>query len=123
MLIDVLERTLPYPNKCHLPFILYPPGMHRNHEGSEFLRRIDLDQPGGDTVLYIGIPFCRTRCKSCPYFISALRHVDQGRQEDAFVDAIVKDIRNWAASLGGSRAGYAASSSAAAPAASCAPRI
>ena len=68
MLIDVLERTLPYPNKCHLPFILYPPGMHRNHEGSEFLRRIDMDQPGEDAVLYIGIPFCRTRCKSCPYF-------------------------------------------------------
>ena len=88
MLIDVLERTLPYPNKCHLPFILYPPGMHRNLEGNDFLRWIDLDRPGGDTVLYIGIPFCRTRCKSCPYFISALPHDDPTRQEDAFVDAL-----------------------------------
>jgi oxygen-independent coproporphyrinogen III oxidase len=96
MLIDVLERTLPYPTKCHLPFILYPPGMHRNHEGSDFLARLNLDQQGGDTVLYIGIPFCRTRCKSCPYFISALPHSDQHGHEDAFVDALVKDIRNWA---------------------------
>lgn len=95
MLIDIFERTLPYPNKCQLPFILYPPGMHRNQEGGDFLKRIDMDQPGGDTVLYIGIPFCRTRCKSCPYFISALSQADRQGQEDAYVDALVKDIRNW----------------------------
>lgn len=96
MLAEVLEDTQPYPQKCHLPFILYPPGMHRNPEGSDFLRRIDMDRQGGDTVLYLGVPFCRTRCKSCPYFISALSQADRQGQEDAYVDALVKDIRNWA---------------------------
>lgn len=89
--------TKPYPQKSYLPFILYPPGMHRNAEGHDFLERhIDMTQQGGDTVLYVGIPFCRTHCKSCPYFIDALTETDKNDKEQAYVDALVKDIRHWA---------------------------
>jgi len=87
----------PYPNKCYLPFILYPPGMHRNTQGGDFVERnIDMNQPGGDTVLYVGVPFCRTRCRSCPYFISLLPDQDQHSREDAYVDALLKDMSKWA---------------------------
>lgn len=86
----------PYPNKCYLPFILYPPGMHINKEGDSFLERnIDMNQPGVDFVLYISIPFCRIRCKSCPYFVSALSEEDKHGNEDRYVDALVKDLINW----------------------------
>jgi|GEM_PF-944873 len=94
---DTLLELKPYPNKCYLPFILYPPGMHRNQEGSDFLERhIDMQQNGSDFVLYIGIPFCRTRCKSCPYFVSLLPEEDKNNRETAYVNALIKDIKKWA---------------------------
>ncbi|MBY5775253.1 coproporphyrinogen III oxidase family protein [Rhizobium leguminosarum] len=87
----------PYPNKCYLPFILYPPGMHRNAEGQAFLANLKgLDEQGEDFVLYIGVPFCRARCKSCPYFISLLPENDKHNREDIYVDALIKDLENWA---------------------------
>jgi len=88
----------PYPNKCYLPFILYPPGMHRVDDGQAWLAdHIDLQQTGGDFTLYIGIPFCRTRCKSCPYFARLLSENDSKGREEAYVDALIKDIRRWGA--------------------------
>ncbi|CUU59341.1 oxygen-independent coproporphyrinogen-3 oxidase [Parafrankia irregularis] len=91
------ERTDPYPRKCYLPFILYPPGMHRTTGGKEWLEsHIDMHQDGGDFVLYIGVPFCRTRCKSCPYFASLLPENDSRGREERYVDALVRDLRHWA---------------------------
>lgn len=96
MISDAPTRQ-PYPRKCYLPFILYPPGMHRNAEGSDFVEKhIDMHKDGDDFVLYIGIPFCRTRCKSCPYFVSLLPENDKQDREGAYVDALVKDIKKWA---------------------------
>lgn len=87
----------PYPNKCYLPFILYPPGMHRTSGGVEWLEsHIDMHQQGDDFVLYLGIPFCRTRCKSCPYFVSLLSEADPRGMEERYVDALLKDMRKWA---------------------------
>lgn len=94
---NMVDLDRPYPNKCYLPFILYPPAMHRNIEGEAFLTRIGaLNEDGGDFVLYLGIPFCRTRCKSCPYFISLLPETDTRNREDAYVDALIKDLEHWA---------------------------
>lgn len=95
--IDSLD-VKPYPNKCYLPFMLYPPGMHRHSEGGDWLENhIDMQQQGGDTVLYIGIPFCRTRCKSCPYFAKLLPEADQHNRENTYVDALLRDLAKWAA--------------------------
>lgn len=95
--IHMVDPDRPYPNKCYLPFILYPPGMHRNSEGEAFLSRLTaLDDDGGDFVLYIGVPFCRIRCKSCPYFISILPENDKHNREDAYLDALIRDIEHWA---------------------------
>ncbi|NRR31903.1 coproporphyrinogen III oxidase family protein [Oxalobacteraceae bacterium] len=92
---DVLSQK-PYPNKCYLPFILYPPGMHRNTEGGNFVTtNIDMEQPGVDFTLYIGVPFCRTRCKSCPYFVSLLPENDKHNREDDYVDALLMDMKKW----------------------------
>ncbi|AOR32939.1 hypothetical protein BFF78_19385 [Streptomyces fodineus] len=87
----------PYPNKCYLPFILYPPGMHRIQDsGREWLEsHCDLQREGGDFTLYIGIPFCRTRCKSCPYFASLLSEKDTRGREERYVDALIADLRRW----------------------------
>lgn len=60
----------PYPNKCYLPFILYPAAMYQNTAGHSFINNLKLNEEGDDFVLYIGIPFCRVRCKGCPYFIN-----------------------------------------------------
>lgn len=91
-----MQLKLPYPNKCYLPFILYPPSMHRNTEGSEFLKKyIDLDQQGEDFVMYVSVPFCRVRCKGCPYFVSILAEDDRNDREKQYVEALVKDIKHW----------------------------
>ena len=95
--VNAVDLDRPYPNKCYLPFILYPPGMHRNIEGDAFLSRLTtLNEIGGDFVLYLGVPFCRTRCKSCPYFISLLPENDKHNREDAYVNALIKDLEHWA---------------------------
>lgn len=94
---ETLLDKKPYPNKCYLPFILYPPGMHKNSEGGDFVTdRINMEQEGVDFTLYIGVPFCRTRCKSCPYFVSLLPENDKHNREDAYVDALLKDMKKWA---------------------------
>lgn len=86
----------PYPNKCYLPFMLYPPGMHRNNDGDAWLEKhVNMDQDGSDFVLYIGVPFCRTRCKSCPYFASLLPENDRHDRENIYVDALIKDLKKW----------------------------
>ncbi len=87
----------PYPNKCHLPFILYPPAMHKVENGHSFVTEYaGLDQQGSDFVLYLSVPFCRVRCKACPYYIDVLPKNDHKGEEDAYVDALVKDMRHWA---------------------------
>jgi len=87
----------PYPNKCYLPFILYPPAMYANKLGHDFAEKhLDLDIPADDYVLYVSIPFCRVQCKSCPYFIKILDPTDRKNQEDTYVDALIKDMERWA---------------------------
>ncbi len=99
-MIEPADETAgdPYPNKCYLPFILYPPGMHRTSGGREWLEsHIDMRQQGGDFVLYIGIPFCRTRCKSCPYFASLLSEKDPNGREERYIEALITDLKRWGA--------------------------
>ena len=87
----------PYPRKCTLPFILYPPAMRRNDKGHLFVEQdVDLDAPGDDFVLYLSIPYCRVRCKACPYYIDILPKSDHRNKEDRYVDALIRDIAHWA---------------------------
>ena len=87
----------PYPKKCYLPFILYPPAMYNNTDGGAFVaKHINNDAPGDDFVLYVSIPFCRVHCKSCPYFVKGLTQNDPRNEEQRYVDALVKDIAHWA---------------------------
>jgi oxygen-independent coproporphyrinogen-3 oxidase len=91
-----MKETLPYPNKCYLPFILYPPSMFRNSEGSDFLKNnINLDVNGDDFVMYISVPFCRVRCKGCPYFVSILNEEDINGREEQYIQALITDIKRW----------------------------
>ena len=93
-----MESNLkPYPNKCYLPFILYPPAMIQNPEGSSFANKhLDLDKSADDYVVYLSVPFCRVRCKSCPYFVGILDPQDKHNQESRYVDALIKDMKKWA---------------------------
>lgn len=94
---NIEHDGLPYPNKCYLPFILYPPAMHRVEDGNNFaLKNLRLHEEGNDFVLYLSIPFCRVRCKACPYYIDVLPKNDHKGEEDAYIDALLKDIRHWA---------------------------
>jgi oxygen-independent coproporphyrinogen-3 oxidase len=87
----------PYPRKCYLPFILYPPAMRRNDKGHRFMvEDVDMDKDGDDFVLYLSVPYCRVRCKACPYFVDVLPKTDHRGEEDRYVDALIKDIRHWA---------------------------
>lgn len=91
------NATDPYPRKCYLPFILYPPAMRRNDQGGRFmLESIDMNKEGDDFVLYISVPYCRVRCKACPYFIAVLPKTDHRGEEDRYVDALVTDMAHWA---------------------------
>ena len=87
----------PYPRKCYLPFILYPPRLDKNDEGTEFIEKhIDMQQKGGNFVLYIGIPFCRKECKSCVYFVKTLPYEDKDNLEEIYVNSLLKDLEHWA---------------------------
>lgn len=95
----LVENSQPYPNKCYLPFVLYPPAMHSNKLGHAFVEKhLDLQRitSSRDFVLYVSIPFCRVQCKSCPYFIKVLDPADKKNQEEPFVDALIRDIKKWA---------------------------
>src|ERR1700751_4704236 len=94
--LETPTRRDPYPRKCYLPFILYPPGMYQIDAGTEWLEsNVDMYKEGNDIVLYIGIPFCRTRCKSCPYFASLLPEKDSLNKEERYVNALIKDLNHW----------------------------
>ncbi len=89
-------ETKPYPEKCYLPFIFYPTAMWANHYGNSFVHEhLDLETPCGDYVLYISIPFCRVRCKGCPYFVDLLTKNDPKNKEQIYIDALIKDIKRW----------------------------
>lgn len=91
------DPSAPYPHKCYLPFILYPPAMRRNDKGHRFvIEDLAMDEEGGDFVLYLGVPYCRVRCKACPYFIDVLPKSDPNGEEDRYVDALLKDLAHWA---------------------------
>ena len=86
----------PYPEKCYLPFIFYPTAMWANDYGSSFVKEhLDLETSCGDYVLYVSIPFCRVRCKGCPYFVDLLTKSDPNNKETVYLDALIKDIRKW----------------------------
>lgn len=92
-----MTEKKPYPNKYYAPFILYPTTMWNNAIGNEFAEKyLGLDESAGDYVLYISIPFCRVKCKSCPYFIEILPKHDPKNKENPYVEALIKDIQRWA---------------------------
>lgn len=86
----------PYPEKCYLPFIFYPTAMWENPYGNSFIERnVDLESACGDYVMYLSIPFCRVRCKGCPYFIDLLTKKDPHNKEDSYINALIKDMEKW----------------------------
>lgn len=77
--------------------MLYPTSMYSNEIGHAFAQEnLRMDEEGKDFVLYVSIPYCRVRCKACPYFIKRLSKVDKNNEEDIFVEALIKDIKHWA---------------------------
>ncbi|WP_437957067.1 coproporphyrinogen-III oxidase family protein [Sorangium sp. So ce119] len=91
----MLSQTQPYAERCRLPFILYPPAMWTNREGHDFSDRLALDQTAGDYVVYVSVPFCRVRCKACPYFINTLSPEDPKGEENRYLNALIRDIERW----------------------------
>jgi len=70
--------------------------MYQIDGGQDWLEaHVDMHQQGNDFVLYVGIPFCRTRCKSCPYFASLLPESDSRGQEERYIAALIKDLKRW----------------------------
>ncbi|EJB0230101.1 coproporphyrinogen III oxidase family protein [Vibrio vulnificus] len=94
------EKSL-YKNRCYMPFILYPPDMYDVSQGEESIKlekSLDLDSGGNDFVMYLSVPYCRIRCKACPYFVELLpKNTDkQASMLDRYVDALVKDLKRHA---------------------------
>lgn len=86
----------PYPEKCYLPFIFYPTAMWENPYGHSFVEEhLDLETPCGDYVIYLSIPFCRVRCKGCPYFVDLLTKKDPNDKEDTYLEALIKSMKKW----------------------------
>lgn len=88
----------PYPARYTTPFLLYPPALWRNGIGNRFAEEnLGLQEPGGDYVMYLSVPFCRVRCHSCPYFVDLLSIHDRKTQnkEERYVDALIADLERW----------------------------
>lgn len=91
-----MNKQDPYPEKCYLPFIFYPTAMWNNPYGNSFVKEhLDLQTPCGDYVLYLSIPFCRVRCKGCPYFVELLTKSDPLDKETKYLNALIADIKRW----------------------------
>jgi oxygen-independent coproporphyrinogen-3 oxidase len=70
--------------------------MWKNKHGSTFVaEHLNMDEPCGDYVIYLSIPFCRVRCKGCPYFVDLLTKMDPQNKENTYLDALIKDMEKW----------------------------
>lgn len=85
-----------------MPFILYPPDMYdvtTETEKIDLEKSLQLENGGNNFVMYISVPYCRVRCKACPYFVELLPK-DSDKKEsilDQYVDALVTDLKRHAA--------------------------
>ncbi|WP_175502313.1 coproporphyrinogen-III oxidase family protein [Aliiroseovarius crassostreae] len=91
-----------YKNRCYMPFILYPPDMYDVSDPelqTELETSLDLTTDGTDFVMYLSVPYCRVRCKACPYFVDLLpKNADKKADlMDRYVDALVLDLKRHAA--------------------------
>ncbi|KZL23799.1 coproporphyrinogen-III oxidase family protein [Pseudovibrio sp. WM33] len=91
-----------YKNHCYMPFILYPPDMYDVSDPelqTELDTSLDLTTDGTDFVMYLSVPYCRVRCKACPYFVDLLpKNADKKADlMDRYVDALVLDLKRHAA--------------------------
>jgi oxygen-independent coproporphyrinogen III oxidase len=85
-----------------MPFILYPPDMYdvtTEIESIELEKSLQLDKGGNNFVMYISVPYCRVRCKACPYFVELLPKNGQKKENilDQYVDSLVTDLKRHAA--------------------------
>lgn len=91
-----------FKNRCLMPFILYPPDMYDvvgSEDHTQLERSLSLDTMGENFVMYLAVPYCRVRCKACPYFVDILKKSDgSGDRLDIYVNAMVKDLKRHAAS-------------------------
>jgi oxygen-independent coproporphyrinogen III oxidase len=90
-----------YKNRCWMPFILYPPDMYDIGSASEAYdleKSLALDAQGGDFVMYLSVPFCRVRCKTCPYFVDLLPRNAAAQTDvlDSYLDALLRDLARHA---------------------------
>lgn len=53
-------------------------------------------------LLYIHVPFCRSRCAYCSFYSSALSRGDEGRIQK-YQDTLIAEIALWADRLGKER--------------------
>ncbi|GAA4666669.1 hypothetical protein GCM10023262_14790 [Bartonella pachyuromydis] len=90
-----------YKNRCYMPFILYPPDMYDisgNSSEVEVLNSLELDKYCSNFVMYLSIPYCRIRCKACPYFVSLLPLKSQKSSLilENYVDVLIRDLKRHA---------------------------
>ena len=91
-----------YKNRCYMPFILYPPDMYDvsgPERSQELESSLELTTSGTDFVMYLSVPYCRVRCKACPYFVDLLPKNSDKKADlmDRYVDALVLDLKRHAA--------------------------
>ncbi len=92
-----------YKNRCYMPFILYPPDMYditTQEDANALETSLSLNTKGESFVMYLSVPYCRVRCKACPYFVDLLRKPEAGCSDplDSYVQALVKDLKRHASS-------------------------
>jgi oxygen-independent coproporphyrinogen-3 oxidase len=91
-----------YKNRCYMPFILYPPDMYdigTQEEADALDKTLSLDVDGENFVMYLSIPYCRVRCKACPYFVDLLTNKNGASSDilDIYVNFLVNDMKRHAA--------------------------
>lgn len=89
-----------FKNRCYMPFILYPPDMYdvaTPEDETRLQASLSLNSKGENFVMYLAVPYCRVRCKACPYFVGLLKKSEGSDPIDIYVDAIVQDLNRQAA--------------------------
>lgn len=91
-----------YKNRCYMPFILYPPDMYdvdTSEEANAVEKSLSLEMNGTDFVMYISVPYCRVKCKACPYFVGLVPKDKVKKQDilDTYVESLVKDLKRHGA--------------------------
>ncbi len=91
------EIIIPYKKQKYINFYQYPPPVRiSERKKSSFKNKLALREKkdGGKFTLFISVPYCRSRCNSCPFFKNLVPSDNKVPQD--YTQTLLKQIKDYA---------------------------